>query len=187
MVFNYKTLKIVAFSDTHGLHHKLRVPCSLDVAICAGDVESDLDTESLEEFATWYESVPASLRLFVIGNHDLSFDFEPMQAKEIFLRHHILLLEDKVVTFGNVRFGSVPARPWLHQAVAIPPDMDFLITHGPALAVLDNGLGCALLQQAIADNPPRYHLFGHIHQSGGCEMQKDGVAYVNVSAYHTLF
>lgn len=187
MMIEYKSLRIFAFSDTHGLHRNLSVPCNLDVAICAGDVESGFGLESLRKFAQWYETVPAPLRFFVIGNHDLSFEFEPLQAKEILQRHHIYLLENNAVVFGGVCFSSIPARPWLHQTMVIAPNTDFLITHGPALEALDAGLGCALLRQAIVDVPPRYHLFGHIHQLGGNEMRKNGVIYANVSAYHTLF
>ena len=59
-------VKIFAFSDTHGLHRKMLVPCDADVVICAGDaVEDNLSPEDYRDFLDWFEAVPAGLRIFV--------------------------------------------------------------------------------------------------------------------------
>lgn len=50
----YKGIKIFAFSDTHHLHDKLEIPKDIDISICVGDVESEIGTSSLDEFAYWY-------------------------------------------------------------------------------------------------------------------------------------
>ena len=37
MLIEYKNHKIFAFSDTHGLNHRLDIPKDADILICAGD------------------------------------------------------------------------------------------------------------------------------------------------------
>lgn len=89
----YKGIKIFAFSDTHHLHDKLEIPKDIDISICVGDVESEIGTSSLDEFAYWYSKFPAQAKLFIPGNHDLSFEFEPHVASHILRQHGIQWLQ----------------------------------------------------------------------------------------------
>lgn len=57
----------------------------------------------------------------------------------------------------------------------IPPDTDIVITHGPALGVLDQTsggkrAGCPELFASIARARPLLHCFGHVHGSWGAKM-----------------
>ena len=66
--------KLFAFSDTHGHHRALQVPEDADIIICAGDaVEDDLKGSEYDDFISWFGSLPAKWKLFVPGNHELSF------------------------------------------------------------------------------------------------------------------
>lgn len=180
MMIRYKGYRIFAFSDTHGMHEKLSIPAHIDILICAGDVETD--SCNLQTFMKWYASIPAKLRLFVPGNHDLSFDLNPLQAQRE-VPQNIVLLQNEGFTFNEQTFYSLEARPWLFGSTSIPNNVDILITHGAAKGFLDNGKGCTYLTDAIVEAKPKMHLFGHIHECGGCSLKSSEMIFHNVSIY----
>ena len=55
----------------------------------------------------------------------------------------------------------------------IPEDVDILITHGPPKSILDFSLhqrencGSKSLLNKVLELRPKYHIFGHIHESRG--------------------
>ncbi len=55
----------------------------------------------------------------------------------------------------------------------IPEGLDILITHGPPYGVLDQleytkrHIGSNYILKAIERGEPKYHIFGHIHESAG--------------------
>ena len=67
-------------------------------------------------------------------------------------------------------------------------DTEILITHGPPQDHLDISgppynephLGCALLRVKVDEQPPKIHVFGHIHGEYGAAYIKDTL-YVNAS------
>lgn len=71
---------------------------------------------------------------------------------------------------------------------AIPEDTDILITHGPPQDHLDvsgppyneGHLGCALLREKVDAQPPKIHVFGHIHGSYGYKFH-NGTHFFNAS------
>lgn len=74
MLLLFKKKLIFAFSDTHGNHRRLKVPEDADIIICAGDaVEDDLKGSEYDNFISWFGALPARWKLFVPGNHELSF------------------------------------------------------------------------------------------------------------------
>lgn len=181
----YKGYHIFAFSDTHGRHSELKIPQETDILICAGDGVNGLALAELQDFFSWYASIPAKLRLFVAGNHELVFDLYPEEAKSI-IPKDIVLLENSGICFDGIKFYSVAARPWLHQKIAIPPRTDFLITHGPAKGFLDNDTGCLLLRQAILNDKPHYHIFGHVHALGNQIYRRTCTTFCNISCLNDL-
>ena len=182
----YKGIKIFAFSDTHHLHDKLEIPKDIDISICVGDVESEIGTSSLDEFAYWYSKFPAQAKLFIPGNHDLSFEFEPHVASHILRQHGIQWLQKHVIDIYNLSFYALPATPWLHSPEELPANLDILATRGPANGILDMGLGCKYLRDAIDKTKPQIHIFGHIHQCGEQHVHISGIDYYNVSKYNSL-
>ncbi|MEG0950140.1 MAG: metallophosphatase domain-containing protein [Bacteroidales bacterium] len=180
MIINYKGVRIFIFSDTHGDHHKLPIPTNIDIIICAGDVVNGLSNPELERFFKWYASIPADLRIFVAGNHELIFDLFPEEAKSL-IPNNIVLLENSGISYKKIKFYSVAARGWLHYETEIPNNTDILITHGPPLGILDNQQGCALLRKAVFKSKPAYHLFGHIHSLGNHTKTINNIRFCNVS------
>lgn len=71
---------------------------------------------------------------------------------------------------------------------AIPEDTDILITHGPPQDHLDvsgppyneGHLGCALLREKVDAQPPKIHIFGHIHGGYGYKCH-NGTHFFNAS------
>lgn len=186
MELTYKGHSLFAFSDTHGMYRRVRVPRDTEILICAGDACEGIWPKELEDFFQWYASIPAALRIFVPGNHEIVFDVDPKRARNL-VPPGIHLLEDGGLTYGDIRFHSVPARSHLKGPVILPKGIDFLITHGPAYGYLDRGEGDRWLYLAIANARPRYHIFGHVHEEG--EKRKafpGGTCYLNVSCFEEL-
>lgn len=55
---------------------------------------------------------------------------------------------------------------------AIPSDVDLLVTHGPPYGILDvnsehKHSGSQDLRGKVLKIKPKYHVFGHIHESHG--------------------
>ena len=74
--------RIFAFSDTHGRHRELQVPENVDIVICAGNaVEDNLVGDEYDDFIEWFAQLPCKWKIFVPGNHELSFELD--KAKEI--------------------------------------------------------------------------------------------------------
>lgn len=186
MLVEYKGHKIFAFSDPHGMYRRLDVSADADVLICAGDACEGFAVEGLKDFFSWYNNLPAELRIFVAGNHDMVFDEQPDYARSL-IPEGIVFLENDGIEFDGIKFYSVPARPYLKAQLAIPEDVDFLITHGPAYGYLDRGLGCKNLFLSMASARPKYHIFGHVHEEGLKRMAVlVGTTYINVSYFARL-
>ena len=165
MNLSHNNHRLFAFADTHGMYRRLFVPAEADILICAGDACEGFNPADLVDFFAWYAAIPAKLRIFVSGNHDRIFNTNPDRAKSL-IPDGVVYLENEGIEYDGIIFYSVPARPYLKSPLAIPEDVDFLITHGPAYGYLDRGLGCKNLYLSIANARPKYHIFGHVHEEG---------------------
>ena len=50
------------------MYRRLYVPADADILICAGDDCEGFNPTDLQDFFTWYATIPARLRIFVRGN-----------------------------------------------------------------------------------------------------------------------
>lgn len=186
MLIEYKGHKIFAFSDTHGMYRRLDIPVDADILICAGDACEGFNPTDLVDFFDWYSSIPAKLRVFVPGNHDLIFSTDPVRARSL-IPGGIVYLENGGIECDGIKFYTVPARPYLNMQVNMPSGIDFLVTHGPAYGYLDKDLGCKNLFLSIVFAHPKYHIFGHIHEEGLKRKAMLGsTTYLNVSYFEEL-
>lgn len=186
MLIEYKGHKIFAFSDTHGMYRRLSVPVDADILVCAGDACEGFNPADLKAFFEWYLAIPAKLRIFVPGNHDRIFNTEPTRARNL-VPGGIVYLENEGMEYDEIKFYSVPARPYLKDPASIPAGIDFLITHGPAYSYLDNDMGCKQLFLSVAGARPVYHIFGHVHEEGLKRKAMLGsTTYLNVSYFEEL-
>ena len=186
MNIEYNSHKICAFSDTHGMYRRLTIPSDADILICAGDACEGFNPADLQDFFAWYTSIPAKLRIFVPGNHDRIFDQDPTRARDL-IPSGVVYLENEGMEFDDIKFYSVPARPYLKNPVTIPSDVDFLIPHGPAYSYLDRDQGCKQLFLSVANARPKYHIFGHVHEEGlQRKAMLGGTTFLNVSYFEEL-
>ncbi|MBR0245644.1 MAG: metallophosphoesterase [Bacteroidales bacterium] len=186
MIIEYKSHLVFSFADTHGMYRRLFVPTEADILICAGDACEGFNPADLVDFFAWYAAIPAKLRIFVPGNHDRIFNTNPDGAKSL-IPDGVVYLENEGLEFDGIKFYSVPARPYLKTPLAIPEDIDFLITHGPAYGYIDRGLGCKNLFLSMASARPKYHIFGHVHEEGLKRKAMLGsTTYLNVSYFEYL-
>lgn len=158
-------MHIVATSDTHEDHRKLKVPDG-DVFVHAGDFTFRGEKKYVKDFNDWLGTLPHRYKIVIAGNHDLSFDCTKDESGiEVALldkdRHlqregqsrlsnatHYLL--NSGCEIEGKKFWGSPYTPrffdWAFmydraagqlQWEGIPKGLDVLITHGPPMNILD--------------------------------------------------
>lgn len=171
-------MKILHLSDTHGLHHQIKDLPVADVVVHSGDISHSGTESEVLDFLNWYIELPYQHKIFVTGNHDLClWDAESIEN----LPENLYFLQDKGVTIGGLRFFGLA---YSHPEDLIPDDTDIVITHEPPVIILDESAGThwgnATLRNRIFEIKPRYHLFGHAHESYGT-MKQDGIVFSNAA------
>ncbi|WP_407571633.1 metallophosphatase domain-containing protein [Deinococcus altitudinis] len=181
-------MKIVCISDTHNRHVELRLPPG-DVLIHAGDYSMRGHVAETEAFLSWFANQPHRQKVFIAGNHDWIFQERRENARAM-VPEGVIYLEDEGVTLDGVKIWGSPVTPtfenwaFMHTSAtigtywdAIPDNTDVLITHGPAYGVLDRvrphseHIGCPRLRQVLDTRlRPKLHVFGHIHEDYGQEV-----------------
>ena len=192
-------MKIICTSDTHGRHNLLNVPEG-DVFIHAGDFTMVGAEEEVRSFSNFLKKLPHKYKIVIAGNHDVSFETNPVDAKS-WLDNSCIYLESDGIEIEGVKFWGSPWTPWISDRWAfqgttkqlsqewqkIPTETDVLITHTPPNSILDklahNGahIGSAdLTTRSLLVVKPKIHIFGHIHESSGIE-NKGETLFINAS------
>lgn len=195
--------KITIISDTHGKHWQLDLPGG-DILIHCGDfMNGGRDVIEATSFLQWFDSISNyKHKVFISGNHDRLFEYDPILARDIFEQYHpgIIYLQDSDVTIEGLKIYGTPWQPEFYdwafnlprgeklKAVwdLIPDDTDILVTHGPPHMFLDTvigqyeHLGCKDLNNRVLQVRPKVHCFGHIH-SGAGETEFHDIKFINAS------
>lgn len=174
-------------SDLHGHYPTLE---GGDLLIVAGDLTARHSFQEMEGFEKdWlrFEKKKYKKTVLIAGNHDtlleqISWDWKDVEY-----------LCDSVTEFEGLKIWGSPwtkrfkgmnpramaftvdteeelAKKW----AKIPDDTDILITHGPPKGILDelteegHHAGSVALENAIRRIRPLLHVFGHVHECGGC-------------------
>lgn len=173
-------------------------------------MNSGYSPKDITHFCKWFDGLEQyDTKVFIAGNHDRMFENVPEQAMEIvnsyknieYLQDDRLDLWDQddqqTVIYGTPwqpefyswAFNLPKGGPGLMSKwEAIPKDTDILITHGPPQDHLDMSgppynephLGCALLREKVDEQPPKIHVFGHIHGGYGYKFH-NGTHFFNAS------
>lgn len=164
-------MKILQISDTHNRHRQLTNLPEADVIVHCGDFADNGTEEEVLDFLNWYIDLPYKYKIFVTGNHDLCL----WDAKDIEdLPENVFFLQDRGVTIEGVKFFGIA---YNHSERLIPKGTDIVITHEPPIMILDESVGTHWgnfpLFKRIMEVRPRYHLFGHAHESCGTLKQDD--------------
>lgn len=188
-------IKVAVISDTHNRAEKLIMP-SADILIHCGDYSSRGCEYELEDFKYWIDSVSHLYKhiILVPGNHDRIFQAEEQQSRLIL--NNVTVLIDEYVEILGLRIYGTPYQPFfnnwafnlkgkaLHDKYRkIPDKLDILITHSPPKGILDSvrqvfdrktktylehvSYGSEFLYKQVVKKQPRFHFFGHIHDSFG--------------------
>lgn len=177
-----KNKSIITLSDTHGRHRELRIP-HCDFLIHCGDICNDGNDLEITDFFDWFSKMPAKYKLFISGNHDYPFVFDPEEALKL-IPENVILLEDKLKTIGGISFYGLRTQVNLFALPEIPSvAIDFLITHVPPKSILDDSLGCPFLLKFAKQQQPKYHIFGHVHKFAN-QMKRIGeTSFMNVCCF----
>jgi Icc-related predicted phosphoesterase len=201
-------MRITLISDTHTKHDELSYdPLDLpggDLLIHAGDImNSGFKKQEIHEFCKWFEAQDYEHKIFIAGNHDRMFENHPLESNTIVNNYDVTYLQDDEDIIDGVKIYGTPWQPWFYDWAfnlpkggpglmskweAIPADTDILITHGPPQDHLDISgppynephLGCALLREKVDAQPPKIHVFGHIHGGYGYKFH-NGTHFFNAS------
>ena len=169
-------MKLLHLSDTHGLHRRIKDLPSADVIVHSGDISNSGTEEEVLDFLNWLIELPYPHKIFVTGNHDLClWDAENIEN----LPDNVHFLQDRSVTIDGVKFFGLG---YNHPEEQIPADANVVVTHEPPIMILDESAGThwgnVMLRNRILQVKPRYHLFGHAHNSYGTQNQ-DGIVFSN--------
>ena len=207
-------MKITFISDTHTKHKQLDL-ASGDLLIHAGDLmNSGYSAYEIEDFCKWFQSQNYDNCVFIAGNHDRLFEDTPILVKDIIDEYGVDYLQDSELVIGEewetqVKVYGSPWQPefcnWAFNLPragkeleekwnVIPKDTDILITHGPPQGHLDisgpphneGNLGCELLRVKVDEQPPKIHVFGHIHGSYGYKFH-NGTHFINAAVLNERY
>ncbi len=192
-------MKVVAISDTHLREADLP---DADLLIVGGDVTSIGTAEQVAQFNSYLKSQAHKFKhkpLVIAGNHDFLFQQKRDLAET--LMESAIYVEDRLIeidgvriygspwtpTFGNWAFMKDRGNPIRDVWDSIPEKLDILVTHGPPVGILDycraGHVGCEELLKVVQrelNHPPRFHVFGHIHEGYG-RHQTDSTTFLNVA------
>lgn len=189
-------MKVIALSDTHGLHEELIVPKG-DVLIHAGDITDHGTKEEVISFLNWFEKQAHEYKIFIGGNHDVFLEDYPVELLEL-LPSNITYLNNRSFEIEGIKLWASPVSPDFefmafgkHRSEMaahwqyMPEDIDVLITHTPPFGILDKSgehysLGCRDLLRKLGRVKMKYHIFGHIHASYG-QIKVGDTTFINAS------
>ena len=194
-------MKLVLLSDTHGLHRRLGTLPTGDVLIHAGDITNRGEEHTVRDFLNWFTKQPHKHKIFIAGNHDFFFEDVTSSTLRKLIPSNIHYLNDSGVVLDDVHFWGTPVTPYFFNwafnrqrgkdiaahYLKFPERVDVLISHGPPKGILDavgrmnEAVGCEELLKKVAEVKPRVHVFGHIHEHGGKNIELDGTQYINAS------
>lgn len=196
-------MRICCISDTHNKHKKLVMP-KADIIIHAGDFTSRGYSGEVEDFLKWFGQQDAPHKILVLGNHEVELSKKPFQEiQQMVEEQGIILLHNSHVTIAGLKIYGSPfsnefGRGWAYNANEallaqmynhIDPDVDIIVTHGPAKGSLDLCPGGNVGSQSLAhwiNSVPwklKLHVTGHIHESRGVAWSKTfSYNYITVNA-----
>lgn len=185
-------IDLVLMADTHELHREIEVPA--DVLIHAGDFTMlSRSIAAVCDFNDWLGELPHPHKIVCGGNHEFFLEVDP--ARRSLLSNATVLLDEEI-DVEVLRIWASPVTPGYGPAFGMTspekrachwakvPEVDVLVTHGPARGILDRSpgqgqeIGDPELVAALQRIRPLLHVFGHVHGAFG-QMSIEGTLHVN--------
>ena len=199
-------MKVCCISDLHSKINFSIDPC--DLLIIAGDVCPAVWNRNMncivqerwliDFFIPWLNKQDTKEVVFIAGNHDWIWDLAPTMVPEMPSNFHYLC--DNFIEIMGLKIYGTPQQKYFNDwafnrtntqlekyYANIPEGLDILLTHIPPFKILDKVMegdhqGCKVLLSRLKEmkNPPRYHIFGHIHEGYGIT-DIQNTKYINCS------
>jgi predicted phosphodiesterase len=177
-------LRIVAISDTHGLHGRLVLPEQADILIHCGDFADKGSEEDIYSFRSWLrEQTQFPEKIAITGNHDRDADNpHRYNLKEIFSQEkdvHLLQDEAVVCADGRLRIYGASWETCEDDSFRLPehnkqdqrqPLVDIYLSHVPPFVPEAESKALkwsSKLAALIRKNRIRVCLNGHLHWGHG--------------------
>lgn len=180
-------------SDTHGLHRRMRTIPSADLVIHAGDFSTIGTKAEALDFIEWFCDLPHRHKVFIAGNHDtavLGHTISGLPDNCHYLEYNSVTIEG-IKVYGMPFFWDMgdPAEPSELDRLDDEREIDLLVSHQPPYGVLDyddhyGHYGSIRLLHKCLKLKPKYHVFGHIHQSYG-QREEEGITFINAALLGT--
>lgn len=196
------SVRVVAVSDTHGLHRKLDVPLG-DLFVHAGDFTNFGRKEENKDFLDWCSELPHKEKMVLFGNHDKHRWVREDQNREEFYRKSYpnirFMIHDEVELFGLRWFGCASTVNYGKHPISEGPDKcDVLLTHSPPYGILDQvpreksafdppntqpfeSIGDKEILKYMQRARPQLSLFGHTHETRGQSIELNGTKFYNLA------
>lgn len=196
---------IDCISDLHGEYPTLK---GGDLLIVAGDLTAiDTHVEYLK-FFSWLHKQDYKHYIFIAGNHDNLIQKGEVPTQSLWNTSYLC---DSGTEFEGLKIWGSPWTaqfPRINPKCCaftvkyhdhtdeilneywkkIPEDTDILITHCPPYGILDKSIrgnehvgSKTLREHVIARIKPKLHIFGHIHEHGGKQLDCVTTRFVNAS------
>lgn len=202
-----KDVSITAVSDLHGHYPSLE---GGDLLIVAGDLTATHTIDEFQQFLTWFRQQKYTKKILVGGNHDTFLDEGIPLSLCDQIEECCEYLLDKSTEFNGLKIYGSPwtktfpginpyckaftvdtdeelAEKW----ALIPNDVDILITHSPPNGILDGVMrdsgtseycgSISLRNEVIQRIKSQLHIFGHIHEWGGHQIDLIATKFINCS------
>jgi Icc-related predicted phosphoesterase len=210
-------MRIHAISDTHGFHRELysfkEDYQDIDMLLYGGDSTNKKDLIyniiEFEDFYNWLINLNIKHKIIIAGNHDAwatkKYNIDKLREAGI------IYLENEICEINNIKILGSPYTPnfrdWYFMkdrskfdklwSILLEPNIDILLTHGPPKGILDLShdkqhvleyCGDKALFNHVMRTKPKYHIFGHIHNSDDCYNQGiriyNDITFMNVSSVY---
>jgi Icc-related predicted phosphoesterase len=202
--------RIVAISDTHGLHMRLSDIPDGDILIHTGDFCSHGSMLDCIKFFNWFGTKPHKHKIVIAGNHDIWMEKANPSELAAIIPPGITYLNDSGCEVEGLKFWGSPVQPtffnWAFNRDRgehiqqhwdlIPKGTDVLLTHGPVRYRQDecpdwntNGLkrvGCQNLYDTVKKIKPILHICGHVHYGYG-DCFNNGTTFINASVCNEAY
>ena len=184
-------MRLLHISDTHNFHRQLDNLPKADVLIHSGDVSMAGTGKEVVDFIEWFGTLDYQYKIFIAGNHDFCLEGKNREVIQRFLPDSCFYLYNSSVSIEGINFWGLPFfftyddnNQYPKDLAQIPINTDVIISHRPPFGILDNAAGikygCKELLKTVSTIRPRYHLFGHIHNSYGIE-KTEHTTFANAS------
>ena len=134
-------MRVLAISDTHGMHWRSEAPPDADLLIHAGDFSMIGTKGEALDFLEWFTNLPHKHKVFICGNHDEAL----LRANISGLPSNCHFLNYSSVVIEGIKICGIPFYVEPYGSKELPPrlkaicenDIDILVSHQPPYGMQD--------------------------------------------------